>query len=132
MAATTMTSSREEGRWQNPPRRHAGEGAMSSVASRKTPTLLCPPSSTERVKASQHQHSCFVPCRSPPLPRDAASTANIGGFYNASQSSKPRALPLGSENPPRAIRRGPLASRRKSRCTMRILERGPPRCTIVS
>jgi hypothetical protein len=32
----------------------------------------------------------------------------------------------------RAIRRGPLASRGKPRCTLHIPERGHPRCTIVS
>jgi|UPI0004DEB464 hypothetical protein len=78
----------------------------SYVASRKTPAPSSPSSSTERSKASQLPQSCSAPCRSPPPPRDAASTVNFRGFWNAPRSSRPRAQPLGSESPPQAISRG--------------------------
>jgi hypothetical protein len=58
--------------------------------------------------------------------------ANLGGFWYARQSSRPRALLLGSKSQLRVIRRGPLASRGKPRCILRIPEQGHPRCTNVS
>jgi hypothetical protein len=94
--------------------------------------VAAPPSSTEPVKVSQRPHSCSAPCQIPPPPRDTASMANFGGFCNALQSIKPRALLLDSESPPQVIRRGPLASRGRPRCTLRLPERGHPWCVIVS
>lgn len=58
--------------------------------------------------------------------------ANFGNSWNAPQSNWPRAVPLGFESPPQVIRWGALASREKPRCTLRLLERGHPRCAIVS
>jgi hypothetical protein len=58
--------------------------------------------------------------------------ANFRGFWNAPRSSRLRALPLGSENPPQVIKWGPLASRGKPRCTLCLPERGRPWCAIIS
>jgi hypothetical protein len=58
--------------------------------------------------------------------------ANFGGFWNAPRSSRPRDQALGSESPPRAISRGPLASRGTPRCILHIPDQGRPWCMIVS
>jgi hypothetical protein len=125
-------------RWREKPPAKPPMGARaprhvtSSVASWKTLTPPHLPSSTEPVKILQRQHSYSTPCRSPPPPMDAASTTNFRNSWNVPQSSRPRALSLGFDSPPQVIRWGPLTSRGRPRCILRLPERGHPWCTIVS